>query len=145
MVGKMAFLGVAIELLRQLRICLNCRRPRFDLGLGQEDPLEKGMATHSGILDWRIPWTKEPGRLQSMELHRIGHDWETNTFTFHFGGFNSVPLKFMSTWKLRLWLVWNELFVDEIEFKISRKITLDLGWVLNIASSILTKERRGKF
>ena len=51
----MAFLGVAIELLRQLRICLNCRRPRFDLGLGQEDPLEKGMATHSGILDWRIP------------------------------------------------------------------------------------------
>ena len=41
-----------------------------DLGsiLGQEDPLEKGMATHSSILAWRIPWTVEPGRLQSMEL-----------------------------------------------------------------------------
>ena len=38
--------------------------------LGWEDPLEKGMATHSSILTWRIPWTEEPGRLQSMESHR---------------------------------------------------------------------------
>ena len=36
--------------------------------LGQEDPLEKGMATHSSILAWRVPWTEEPGRLQSMGL-----------------------------------------------------------------------------
>ena len=36
--------------------------------LGQKDPLEKGMATHSSVLAWRIPWTEEPGRLQSMEL-----------------------------------------------------------------------------
>ena len=42
--------------------------------LGQEGPLEKGMATHSSILAWRIPWTKEPGRLQSVELRRVGHD-----------------------------------------------------------------------
>ena len=42
--------------------------------LGQEDPLEKGMAAHSGILTWRIPWTEEPGRLQSMGLQRVGHD-----------------------------------------------------------------------
>ena len=42
--------------------------------LGQEDPLEKGMATHSSILAWRIPWTEEPGRLQSMGSQRIGHD-----------------------------------------------------------------------
>ena len=42
--------------------------------LGQEDPLGKGMATHSSILAWRIPWTKEPGRLQSIESHRVGHD-----------------------------------------------------------------------
>ena len=42
--------------------------------LGQEDSLEKGMATHSSILDWRIPWTEEPGRLQSMGLQRVGHD-----------------------------------------------------------------------
>ena len=42
--------------------------------LGREDPLEKGMATHSSILAWRIPWTEEPGRLQSVALQRIGHD-----------------------------------------------------------------------
>jgi len=42
--------------------------------LGQEDPLEKEMATHSSILAWKIPWTEEPGRLQSMELQRIRHD-----------------------------------------------------------------------
>ena len=42
--------------------------------LGQEDPLEKEMATHPGTLAWKIPWTEEPGRLQSMGSQRIGHD-----------------------------------------------------------------------
>ena len=42
--------------------------------LGQEDPLEKEMATHSSILAWRIPWTEEPGGLQSMESKKVGHD-----------------------------------------------------------------------
>ena len=42
--------------------------------LGQEDLLEKVMATHSSILAWKIPWMEEPGRLQSMALQRIGHD-----------------------------------------------------------------------
>ena len=40
----------------------------------REDPLEKEMATHSSILAWRIPWRKEPGRLQSMGLQRVGHN-----------------------------------------------------------------------
>ena len=44
------------------------------LSLGLEDPLEKGMATHSSILDWRIPWTEEPGRLESMGSQRVGDD-----------------------------------------------------------------------
>ena len=39
--------------------------------LGQKDPLEEGMATYSSILAWRSPWTEEPGRLQSMRLHRV--------------------------------------------------------------------------
>ena len=43
--------------------------------VGQEDPLQKGMATHSSILAWRIPWTEKPGRLQSIGLQRVGHDW----------------------------------------------------------------------
>ena len=42
--------------------------------LGQEDPLEKEMATHSSTLAWKIPWTEDPGRLQSMGLQRVGHD-----------------------------------------------------------------------
>ena len=49
--------------------------------LDLEDPLEKGMATHSSILAWRIPWTKEPCGLQSLESRRVGHDWVTNTST----------------------------------------------------------------
>ena len=43
------------------------------LSLGQEDPLEKGMATHSRILAWRIPWTEEPGGLQLRGAQRVGH------------------------------------------------------------------------
>ena len=42
--------------------------------LGWEDPLEKGMATHSSVLAWRIPWTEEHGGLQSMESQRVGHN-----------------------------------------------------------------------
>ena len=42
--------------------------------LGWEDPLEEGMATHSSILVWRIPWTEEPGGLQSMGSPRVGHE-----------------------------------------------------------------------
>ena len=42
--------------------------------LGQENPLEEGMAAHSDILAWRIPWTEEPGGLQSMRLQRVRHD-----------------------------------------------------------------------
>ena len=50
---------------------------------GQEDPLEKGIATHSSLLAWEIPWTEKPGGLQSKGSQRVGHDWVTNTFTFH--------------------------------------------------------------
>ena len=42
--------------------------------LGREDPREKEMATHSSTLAWEIPWTQEPGRLQSMGLQRVGHN-----------------------------------------------------------------------
>ena len=52
--------------------------------LGREDPLEKEMATHSRTLAWKIPWTKEPGGLQSMGSQRVGHDCVTN---FHFLSF----------------------------------------------------------
>ena len=52
--------------------------------LGWEDFLEKGMANHSSIFAWRIPWTEKPGRLQSMGSQRVRHDWATNAFMFTF-------------------------------------------------------------
>ena len=59
--------------------CQCWRRRRQVRPLGQEDPLKKGMATHSSILAWRTSWTEEPVRLQSMGLQRAGHNWVTNT------------------------------------------------------------------
>ena len=50
--------------------------------LGWGNPLEKGMATHSSILTWRIPWTEEQGRLQSMGSQRVRNDWAKFTFSF---------------------------------------------------------------
>ena len=52
--------------------------------LGQEDPLEKGMATRSSIPVWRIPGTEESGGLQNMGLQTVGYDWVTNSFIFIF-------------------------------------------------------------
>ena len=89
----------------------------FVLFLDQEDPLEKGMAIHSSILAWRIPWTEEPGRLQSMGLQKVWHDWACNTHTY-------------STWnKNRLTDIENRLVVanmgkrwerEDWEFRINR-------------------------
>ena len=49
--------------------------------LGQEDPLEEGMTTHSSILAWRIPWTEEPSRLQSMGSQELDTTWQLNQET----------------------------------------------------------------
>ena len=51
--------------------------------LGWEDPLEEGMTNHSSILAWRIPWTEQPGGLQSMGSQRVRNSWATAMFTFH--------------------------------------------------------------
>ena len=50
--------------------------------LGLEDPLEMGIATHSSIRAWKIPWIDEPGGLQPMGSQRVGHNWVTNTFSY---------------------------------------------------------------
>ena len=55
-----------------LRICLPMQEMQVQ-SLGQEDALEEEMATHHSILAWKIPWTEEPGRLQSMGSQRVGH------------------------------------------------------------------------
>ena len=55
--------------------CRRHRRHGFIQSLGWDDPLEKEVAPYSSILAWRIPWTEEPGRLQSMGSQRVGHGW----------------------------------------------------------------------
>ena len=59
----------------QMVKCLPTMQETRIQSLGREDPLEKEMTTHSSILAWKIPWTEEPGRLQSMESQRVGHDF----------------------------------------------------------------------
>ena len=63
------------SLVAQVVKCLPAMQETWARSLGQEDPLEKEMATHSSIPAWRIPWTEEPGRLQSVGLQKVGHDW----------------------------------------------------------------------
>ena len=62
------------SLVAQRLKCLPPMRETWVRSLGQEDPLEKEMATYSSILAWRIPWTEAPGRLQSTGSQRVGHD-----------------------------------------------------------------------
>ena len=72
-----AFLWVGIlwtSLVAQMVKNLSAMQETQVRSLGQEDPLEKGMATHSSILAWGIPWTEESGRLQFMGSQRGGHD-----------------------------------------------------------------------
>ena len=63
----------ALTLAQRLK-CLPAMQETWVQSLGREDPLEKEMATHSSILAWRIPWTEEPGGLQSMGSQRVRHD-----------------------------------------------------------------------
>ena len=63
------------SLLAQMVKCLPTMQETWGQSLGWEDLLEKEMATHSSILAWKIPWTEEPGRLQSMGSQRVRHDW----------------------------------------------------------------------
>ena len=85
--NKAQFLAAEVELSKRLLFSLVAQivknlpavQETQVWSLGRKDPLEKGMATRSSILTWRIPWTEEPGGLQSMESQRVGHNWATNT------------------------------------------------------------------
>ena len=93
--------------------------------LGQEDPLEKKMATHSSTLVWKTPWTEEPGRLQSMGSQRVGHDWVTslhftnknekkNAIYYNIGGSRDYHIK-RSKWDNEINITWYHL---SVKFKI---------------------------
>ena len=70
----MLFIPLFTSLAAQTVKRLPTMRETWVQSLGQEDPLEKEMAPHSSTLAWKIPWTEEPGRLQSMGSQRVGHD-----------------------------------------------------------------------
>ena len=79
---NLCYIGVA-SLVAQRVKHLPAMQETWVPSLGQEDPLEKEMATHSSILAWRIPWTEEPGRLQSRGSQRVRHNWATSlSFSF---------------------------------------------------------------
>ena len=81
-----SFYLIELFIIRQYQVSLVAQRVKhlpamqetWVRSLGQEGPLEKEMATHSNTFAWKIPWTEEPGRLQSMGLQRIGHDWASS-------------------------------------------------------------------
>ena len=63
---------------------LSTKQETWIPSLGQEDPLEKEMAIHSSTIAWKIPWTEEPSRLQSMGSQRVGHDFTFTLLTLGF-------------------------------------------------------------
>ena len=71
---EMTVLGIERGLVAHMVKSLPAMRETWVQSLAREDPLEKQIATHSSVLAWRIPWTEEPGGLQSMGLQRVGHD-----------------------------------------------------------------------
>ena len=72
--GQVKSLGLRISLVAQTGKHLPTMQETQVRSLGQEDPLEKEMATHSSTLAWEIPWTEERGRLQSTGFRRVGHE-----------------------------------------------------------------------
>ena len=129
--------------------------------LGQEGPLEKGMATHCSILAWRIPRTAVPSRLQSMGSQRVRHNWATHTHTHRhththtplwrptLGPFNyinhSIPLLFKKRIEIfshlqpiDLWLVcpWPDFFfscLESVLFKIGQTLDYITNEIWNLS------------
>ena len=92
--------------------------------LGQKDALEEGVATHSSILAWRIPWTEEPGRLQSMGSQRVRHDWRDLAGT-HVVADEKVLLPSFEETQVRL--LW---FVD-LPFKSHKIVMMSFSFLLS--------------
>ena len=98
--GNMVLLGFFwASLVAQRLKRLPAMQETWVRSLGQEEPLEKEMATHSSILAWRIPWMEEPGGLQSMGSQRVGHNWATSLTQ----GFSSLWLLCPSGDRMRRW------------------------------------------
>ena len=106
--------------------------------LGLEDPLEKRKATHSSILAWRIPWTEEPGGLQSMGSQRVGHNWATNMHTHLnrlWGSWEQGPILNSSFYVWNCTKKYQHVWPTDVKIldhsrKILRFLPCNTGWVL---------------
>ena len=105
----------------------------FDLWSAHEAPLEESLATHSSILAWRIPWTEEPGGLQSMGSQRVGFDWSnlacTHKWSMYLASFFTFPICF----KRPMMVEWSTLSSSATSFVTVRgpASTTALSWPLS--------------
>ena len=112
--------------------CLPSMQETWVWSLGGEDPLEKEMTTHSGILAWKTPWMEKPGGLQSMGSQRVGHDWVTSLFT----GYSMCTYVSLSSWAIMISYVHagelNRWSPKSSQFYPSRCLQLMQSWQLCI-------------
>ena len=109
--------------------------------LGQEDPLEKEMATHSSILAWKIPWMEEPGGLQSTGSQRVGHNWATQQSTRLFLSrflLREVPLAIVVKLVWRCWILLTFACLESFWFLHQIWRTVLLGRVFSVVGSSLS-------
>ena len=126
--------SLSLSLVAQMLKCLLTVRDKQARSLGWEDPLEKAMAPHCSTLAWKIPWVEEPGRLQSLALQRVGHDWVTSlSLFFHFHFSFTFTFTFLS-----LSLFFHFRFV--IAFLLSSKSFL-ISWLQSPSAVILEPKK----
>ena len=113
--------------------------------LGWEDPLEQGIAIHSSLLAWRIPWTEDLFRLQYIRLQRVGHNWSerahTHKYKLAFKSYNCINfycrLEGYPCWVYFLTFFYNSVLQQNMEFLTKKKKNLQI--IINFASWILKK------
>ena len=106
--------------------------------LVREDPMEKEVATHSSILAWKIPWMEKPGRLQSMGLQWVGHDWATTTFSMWTLGFGFFSLNIVLWGFIQVVECIKSLFLFTAEW-------YSMMWVFHGFFSHLSSERHSSY
>ena len=102
---------------------------------GREDPLEKGMATHSSILAWEIPWTEEPGGLHSKGLQRVRRDWATEhnpiyinaqlfwgVYSKWLGGDSVSKIQYLRSFRKTLWGIFHHWALSQAQLFLSSRI-----------------------
>ena len=102
--GNLVWSKLCTPLVAQTVKRLSTIRETWVRSLGRDDSLEKEMATHSSNIAWKIPWTEDPGRLQSMGPQRVGHDWVTSLSY----GYTTFCLSFCQIQDSRLFPVWGD-------------------------------------